>query len=122
MKTYVIFGPDYTHSFNGQEFDKDCIAVIESDTAIEGMELTFKYFKEEYFLVYPESLFNHNSIKYFSRGFIKVKDNGDLVEDFFENDTDTCWKCNYYYYESDVNFSGCKVIDSGEFKKCPGVF
>ena len=37
MKTYVTFGFDHAHAINGKTFDKDCVAVIESESAENGV-------------------------------------------------------------------------------------
>lgn len=70
MTTYVTFGQVHAHRINGKTFDKDCVAVIESDTAAEGRSKAFELFGRkfcfEYFNELPE-------MKYFPRGLIEVK-------------------------------------------------
>jgi len=72
MKTYVTFGQIHVHSINGRTFDKDCVAVIESESAAKGRELAFQYFGKKFCFEYPENHFKMDSMEYFPRGLIKV--------------------------------------------------
>jgi len=72
MKTYVTFGFGHTHAVNGKTFDKDCVAVIESESADKGRELAFMYFGRQFCMEYPEEQFGFDSMKFFPRGFIEV--------------------------------------------------
>jgi len=69
MTTYVTFGQAHTHRLAGKTFDKDCVAVIPSETQEEGRGKAFEYFGDkfcfEYFNKQPE-------MKYFPRGLIKL--------------------------------------------------
>lgn len=70
MKTYVIFGQDHVHAVNGKTFDKDCVAIINSESAEQGRKLAFEYFGEKFCFEYPEEYFDMSSMIYFPRGFI----------------------------------------------------
>ena len=73
MKTYITFGFDHIHKVNGKVFDKDCVAVIESDSAKEGRELAFKYFSDKFCFEYPEGHWNADKdMKYYPRGYVEV--------------------------------------------------
>jgi hypothetical protein len=72
MKTYVTFGQDHRHVIDGKIFDKDCVAVIESESAEAGRALAFETFGRKFCFEYPEECFNMESMKWFPRGFIEV--------------------------------------------------
>lgn len=73
MKTYVTFGGDHTHEINGKTFDKDCVAVIESESAEAGRKRAFDYFGRKFCMEYSEEYFNLGSMHYFPRGLIEVE-------------------------------------------------
>ena len=69
MTTYVTFGQAHTHSINGKTFDKDCVAVIESESAKAGRNDAFDLFGGKFCFEY----FNKRpNMEYFPRGLIKV--------------------------------------------------
>ena len=72
MKTYITFGQDHIHQFNGKIFNKDCVAVINHEKPEEGRELAFKYFGPKFCFEYPEKHFKMDSMHYYPRGFIEV--------------------------------------------------
>lgn len=72
MKTYVTFGQVHVHSVNGKTFDKDCVAVIESDSAEQGRKLAFAYFDNKFCFEYPEQYWKEEKLEYFPRGYIGV--------------------------------------------------
>lgn len=72
MKTYVTFGYSHAHSVNGKNFDKDCVAVIEAESATAGREKAFELFNSQFCFEYPEEHFDFDSLKYFPRGLIEV--------------------------------------------------
>lgn len=72
MKTYVTFGQIHVHRINGKTFDKDCVAVIESENAKTGRELAFECFAGKFHRTYPEDKFDMDHMKYFPRGLITV--------------------------------------------------
>lgn len=72
MKTYITFGQSHRHEINGKVFDKDCVAIIESDSASAGRDLAFEIFGRKFCFEYPEDRFDMNSMRFFPRGFIKV--------------------------------------------------
>jgi len=72
MKTYVTFGQEHTHRIVGHTLDKDCVAVITSDSAEEGRKIAFDLFGSKFCFEYPEGFFDFELMKYFPRGFIKV--------------------------------------------------
>lgn len=73
MKTYVTFGFDHVHSVNGRTFDKDCVAVIKSNSAAEGREKAFEIFGKQFCFEYPEDYFDFSSLdRYYPRGLIEI--------------------------------------------------
>ena len=72
MKTYVTFGYDHTHSINGKTFDKDCVAVINSQNAATGRAKAFELFGSKFCFEYPEDYW-HGKMEYFPRGYLEVK-------------------------------------------------
>ena len=73
MKTFVTFGFDHAHSIGGKTFDKDCVAVIESESASRGRELAFEIFGRKFSMEYPEDHWDDAKMsKYYPRGYVKV--------------------------------------------------
>ena len=75
MKTFVTFGFDHTHTHvvDGKTFDKDCVAVIESESAERGRELAFEFFGRKFSMEYPEDHWDDAKMsKYYPRGYINV--------------------------------------------------
>ena len=73
MKTYVTFGQSHRHEINGKVFDKDCVAVIESDSALAGRGKAFELFGQKFCFEYPEDRFDPGIMRYFPRGFTHVE-------------------------------------------------
>jgi hypothetical protein len=72
-KTYVTFGQIHVHSVNGKTFDKDCVAVIESETWKEGRDKAFEYFGPKFGTSYFETEWKHDRMmQFFPRGYINV--------------------------------------------------
>ncbi len=76
MKTYITFGQVHAHKVNGKTFDKDCVAVIEAESAEDGRNLAVEYFGPKFCFSFYEDQFDHDSMHYFPRGFIPVNQNG----------------------------------------------
>lgn len=72
MKTYITFGQDHAHEVNGKTLDKDCVAVIEGESAGKNREKAFELFGPKFCFEYPEQHFPFDSMHYYSRGFIQV--------------------------------------------------
>jgi len=72
MKTYVTFGQTHVHSINGHTLDKDCVAVITSDSASEGRKKAFELFGRKFSFEYPEEYWEEESMIYYPRGYINV--------------------------------------------------
>ncbi len=72
MTTYGTFGHGHAHSVNGKTFDKDCVAVIESNSQEEGREKAFKIFNTTFFVEYYNKLPN---MSFCPRGLIRVDGN-----------------------------------------------
>ena len=72
MKTFVTFGFDHAHAINGKTFDKDCVAVIESESAVEGRAKAFEIFGAKFCFEYPEEHWDEDKMKFFPRGYINV--------------------------------------------------
>lgn len=73
MKTYVTFGQDHIHKINSIVFDKDCVALIESNSTKEGREKAFALFGRKFCFEYPEDHFDFESLHYYPRGIIPVE-------------------------------------------------
>ena len=71
MKTYITFGQVHVHSVNGKTFDKDCVAVIDSENASQGRKKAFEIFDRKFCMEYDD--IKHVRIDYFPRGFINVE-------------------------------------------------
>ncbi|MCR4307484.1 MAG: hypothetical protein NUV80_02910 [Candidatus Berkelbacteria bacterium] len=69
MTTYVTFGQSHAHSIGGKTFDKDCVAVIPSETAKEGREKAFEIFGPKFCFEYFNRL---PTMSYFPRGLIEI--------------------------------------------------
>ena len=72
-KTYITFGQVHTHAINGQTFDKDCVAVIESEGPVSGRKKAFELFGKYFCFEYPEKYWDKSKMRYyFPRGYITV--------------------------------------------------
>ena len=72
-KTYITFGFDHVHMINEIIFDKDCVAVIETQNAAQGREKAFELFGKQFCFEYPENYFNFDTVAlYYPRGLIKI--------------------------------------------------
>lgn len=71
-KTYVTFGQGHIHRVNGRIFDKDCVAAIEADNAVDGREKAFRYFGRVFCFEYFEDEFDFENLKFYKRGIINV--------------------------------------------------
>jgi len=72
MKVYITFGQQHIHSVNGQTFDKNCVAVIEAGNYMEGRNLAFEAFNDQWCFAYSEADWSPEQMKYFPRGYINV--------------------------------------------------
>ena len=72
MKTYITFGQDHVHAVAGKTIDKDCVAVIESNSPEEGRAKAFEIFGPKFCMEYPEEYWKEDSMKYYPRGYIEV--------------------------------------------------
>lgn len=73
MKTYITFGQDHIHKINGKVFDKDCVALIVSESAKAGREKAFALFGRDFCYEYPEDHFNFEDVYHYPRGIIPVE-------------------------------------------------
>ena len=72
-KTFVTFGQDHAHRVNGETFDKDCVAVIETEHQNDGRAVAFELFGPKFCMEYGEEYWNHETqMKWFPRGYIKA--------------------------------------------------
>ena len=69
MTTYITFGQDHRHEIGDDVFDKDCVAVIPSDTQEEGRKIAFDIFGGIFCFEYYNEVPN---MDYFPRGLIAV--------------------------------------------------
>ena len=78
MKTYVTFGQDHVHVLEESEtgfrflFDKDCVAVIESENRNEGRNKAFDIFGPQFSFEYFEGEFEKDNMTWYPRGFVEV--------------------------------------------------
>jgi len=72
-KTYITFGQGHHHTIGEQIFDKDCVAVIESEGPKQGREKAFEMFDKYFCFEYPQAYWNESKLRYFPRGYIEVK-------------------------------------------------
>ncbi len=72
MKIYITFGQSHVHNINGRTFDKDCVAVINSDSHEKGIEKAFEVFDEEFCFFYTEDSFDMKLMINFPRGFVEL--------------------------------------------------
>ncbi len=75
MEFYVTFGQDHYHNINGKIFDKDCIAVIESENCNKALNDSFQIFKNKFCMCNSKEKFNNENLKYYPRGLIPCKVN-----------------------------------------------
>jgi len=68
MKFYITFGQVHVHSVNGKTFDKDCVAVINGETAEQCDKMAFDLFKGKFHQHTPEL----PDMSYYPRGLIEV--------------------------------------------------
>ena len=72
-KTYVTFGQTHAHSVNGKTFDKDCVAVIESESAESGRVYAFDYFGYRFCTTFYDKEWKEDiQMRYYPRGYINV--------------------------------------------------
>jgi hypothetical protein len=71
-KTFVTFGQTHAHHVNGETFDHNCVAVIESEGPVEGRTKAFELFGCEFCFEYPEKYWDEEKLKYFPRGYINA--------------------------------------------------
>jgi len=71
-KTYITFGQTHVHSVNSKTFDKDCVAVIECDNAMEGRDKAFEYFGDKWCFEYHEKEWDVAELEWFPKGLINV--------------------------------------------------
>lgn len=73
MKTFVTFGQAHHHEIDGTVFNKDCIAVIQCDSAKDGRDKAFELFGRQWAFEYPETLWRKEWEVHFPRGYIEVE-------------------------------------------------
>lgn len=72
MKTYVTFGQIHRHEVEGLGiFDRDCVARLECDSAVDGRARAFRLFGPVFAFEYHEDEW-HGSMQHFPRGYIDV--------------------------------------------------
>lgn len=74
MKTYVTFGQIHYHEINGKVLDKNCVAVLNCNSAEHGRALAQELFNNKFCFEYPDYYFDHDSMKFYPRGFVEVTD------------------------------------------------
>jgi hypothetical protein len=80
MKVYISFGQIHRHEVNGVVFDKDSIAVFESDSESEARGKAFELFGDKFFTSYLKL----PDMSYFPRGLIEVNPSDLSDEEFNE--------------------------------------
>ena len=71
-KMFVTFGQIHTHSVNGVTLDKNCVAVIECKSHIEGRNKIMDLTKGKFCTTYFEDQWSDNWLEYYPRGFIII--------------------------------------------------
>lgn len=72
-KTYITFGFDHIHTIDGQIFDKNCVAVITTESAQKGRERAFELFGNKWCFEYPEANWKEEKLIYFPRGYVYIE-------------------------------------------------
>lgn len=72
MKTLITFGQAHSHILMGKLIDKDCIVMIDADTAQEGRNLAMDLFKGVFCTSYTDSEFKIEMLDMFPRGIIEI--------------------------------------------------
>jgi hypothetical protein len=72
VRTYVTFGQTHTHSVNNKTFDRNYVAVIKADSALQGREKAFEYFGDKFFTTYTDENWNEDKLSFFPRGYIEI--------------------------------------------------
>jgi hypothetical protein len=73
MKTYVTFGKAHRHEVNGKVFDRNCVAVIHSESSEAGRAKAFELFDDKFCFEYSEDRWDKSKMGYFPRGYIEVE-------------------------------------------------
>ena len=72
-KTYITFGQAHFHKIGHTIFDRNCVAVIESEGPREGRDKAFELFGPKFCFEYPEAHWDASQLKWFPRGLINVE-------------------------------------------------
>lgn len=71
-KMYVTFGRVHKHVIENNILDVECVAVINVTCYPEGIQKVKKLFGQDYNMYYFDKDFPLSTLKYYSRGFIKL--------------------------------------------------
>lgn len=82
----VTFGQVHVHNVNGITFDKDCVAVIQAHTIEQADRWAFEWFDGKFHQHTDWDKFNHDSMRYYPRGYITV--NGPLEPTYVGDQVD----------------------------------
>ena len=73
MRTYITFGQVHRHVIDDVLFDKDCVALIESDSEDEGRKIAMSLFDSKWHNSYfREDELEPEIMQYYPRGPVKV--------------------------------------------------
>jgi len=75
MTTYVTFGQSHRHEIGDKVFDRNCVAIIESDTRDQGRARAFDVFGPKFCFEYFDEEWKGDEadrMQYFPRGYIEV--------------------------------------------------
>ncbi len=73
--TFITFGQEHIHYINGETYDKDSVAVIETDSLVKGRERAFEIFGDKFCFEYPEKHWDNSKLeKYYPRGLIYINE------------------------------------------------
>ena len=90
MKMFVTFGRYHKHVIDGKVIDSDCVAVIECKNHNDGLRILDDVFGLDFAFIYTKERNKKiEFLKYFPRGFFKIK--GDNVE----NKKEECNVCEH---------------------------
>lgn len=74
MARFIItFGQVHSHRVNNRTFDRDCVAVINSDSEEEARKIAFSLFGDKWHESIPEAQYDEEGLGvYFPRGKVEA--------------------------------------------------
>ena len=73
MKIYITFGKDHHHIIKNISYDKDCVAVLEAESRLSGIDRVIEIFGLNYYSILVDTGIHNTSDKgIYPRGLIPV--------------------------------------------------